>query len=51
MKYYPNYINNIQSALGGTVSIMGGHSVGHSKQKCVLTRTVSEIELFHSTDE
>jgi hypothetical protein len=35
------------------VSILGGHSIGHSKQKCmctcVLFRTVSERELFHCT--
>jgi hypothetical protein len=36
------------------VNILRGHSIGHSKQKmcictCVLFRTVSEIELFHST--
>jgi hypothetical protein len=37
---------------------VGGPSIGHSKQKkkncictCVLFRTVSEIELFHCTDE
>jgi hypothetical protein len=35
------------------VSILGGHSIGHSKQKfictCVLFRSVSKIELFHCT--
>jgi hypothetical protein len=35
------------------VSILGGPSIGHSKQKCICTcvlfRTVSEIELFHYT--
>jgi hypothetical protein len=35
------------------VNILGGHSVGHSKQKsvhvCALFRTVSETELFHCT--
>jgi hypothetical protein len=39
----------IQSVPGGKVSILGGYSIGHSKQKkcictCVLFRTVSEIE-------
>jgi hypothetical protein len=48
-------ILHIQSVPGGKVSILGGHSIGHSKQKksvyipCVLSRTVSEIELFHCT--
>jgi hypothetical protein len=37
------------------VNFLGGHSIGHSKQKivyvctCVLFRTVSEIQLFHCT--
>jgi hypothetical protein len=36
------------------INILGGHCIGHSKQKncigtCVLFRTVSEIELFHCT--
>jgi hypothetical protein len=39
----------------GKVNILGGHSIGHSKQESVyvrvLFRTVSEIELFHCTDE
>jgi len=46
----------IEGVPGGNVSILGGHSVGHSKQKklymygtCVLFRTVSEIQLFHCT--
>jgi hypothetical protein len=43
----------IQSVPEGKVSILGGHSIGHSKQKgiyvCVLFRTVSEIKLFHLT--
>jgi hypothetical protein len=33
------------------VNVLGGHSIGHSKQKmymtCVLFRMVSEIELVH----
>jgi hypothetical protein len=37
--------------LGGMVSTLGGHSIGHSKKiyicTCDLFRTVSEIELFH----
>jgi hypothetical protein len=43
---------SIQSVPGGTVSILGGHSIRHSKQcicTCVLFRMVSEIELFHCT--
>jgi hypothetical protein len=44
----------IQGVPGGKVYILGGHSIGHSKQKsvlctCVLFRTVSEIQLFHCT--
>jgi hypothetical protein len=46
---------SIQGVLGGKVSILGGHSIGHSKQnKCICTRvlfrTVSERELINSTD-
>jgi hypothetical protein len=37
----------IQNVPGGNVSILGGHSIGHSKQQ--IAWTVSEIELFHST--
>jgi hypothetical protein len=44
---------DIQNAPGGKVSIMGGHSIGHSEQNCICTcvlfRTVSEIELFCCT--
>ena len=29
------YYIDIQSALGGNVNILGGHSIGHSKQKSV----------------
>jgi hypothetical protein len=41
----------IQGVPGGKVSILWGHSIGHSKQKnfiwtCVLFRTVSVIEPF-----
>jgi hypothetical protein len=43
----------IQSVPGGKVSILGRHSIGHSKQKCIYTcvlfRTVFEIDLFHCT--
>ena len=41
----------IQNVPGGKVSILGGHSIGRSKQKwmCVLFRTVSQIELFECT--
>jgi hypothetical protein len=41
----------------GEINILGGHSIGHSKQKkkklynCVLFRKVSGIELFHCTDQ
>jgi hypothetical protein len=43
-----------QNVPGGKINILGGHSIGHSKQKllvctCVLFRTISKIELFHST--
>jgi hypothetical protein len=44
---------NILGVPGGKVNILGGHSIGHSKQKCmctcVLFRTVTEIELSHCT--
>jgi len=46
-------MNYIQGVPGGKVNILGGHSIGHSKQKCfyerVLFRTVSKIELFECT--
>jgi hypothetical protein len=47
-------MRNIHNVPGGNVSILGGHSIGHSKQKkyickCVSFRTVSEIEVFHCT--
>jgi hypothetical protein len=40
---------DIQNVPGGKVNILGGHSIGHSKQKncictCVLFGTVSEID-------
>jgi hypothetical protein len=42
-----------QDVPGGTVSILGGHSTSHSKQKSVyvhvLFRMFSKIELFHCT--
>jgi hypothetical protein len=45
-------MKRIQSVSGGKVSILGGHSIGHSKQENIyVLRTVSEIELFHCTDE
>jgi hypothetical protein len=54
-RLYGTYIYiYIQGVPGGKVSIQGGHSIGHSKQKrkcictCVLFRTVSEIELKSS---
>jgi hypothetical protein len=51
------YINHIlvyaQVVSGRRVSILGGHSIGHSEQKCIYTsvlfQTVSEIELFPCT--
>jgi hypothetical protein len=39
----------LQSVPGGQVSILGRHSIGRSKQKCVPFRTVPEMELFHCT--
>jgi hypothetical protein len=43
----------IQNVPGGKVSILGGHSIGHSKQIMYMFMypipTVSEIELFHIT--
>jgi hypothetical protein len=44
----------IQGVPGGKISILGGHSIGHSKQNSiictyVLLRTVSEMDLFHCT--
>jgi hypothetical protein len=47
-------VQHIQNVPRRNVNILGGHSIGHSKQKkcmrtCVLFRTVSEIELFHCT--
>jgi hypothetical protein len=46
---------NIEDVRGGKVNILGGHSISHSKQKCicacVLFRKVFEIELVHCTDE
>jgi hypothetical protein len=43
----------IQSVPGGRISILGGHSICHSKQMCMYTcavfRTISDIELFHCT--
>ena len=52
VSYLSNKLHNTQSVPGGSVNILGGHSIGHSKQKCVLCtrvlfRTVSEIALFH----
>jgi hypothetical protein len=46
-------ICSIQGVPRGKVTIMGRHIIGHSKQQTVyvrvLFRTVSEIEIFHST--
>jgi hypothetical protein len=46
-------IKDIQGVPRRKVNFLGGHSIGHSKQKIVhvpvLFRTVSEIELFHCT--
>jgi hypothetical protein len=54
LKLYLDDLGSIQSVRGGKVNILGGHNIGHSKQKkcictCVLFRAVSEIELFHCT--
>jgi hypothetical protein len=46
----------MHSVPGGKVDILGGHSIGRSKQKkkyictCVIFRTVSERDLFHCID-
>jgi hypothetical protein len=44
----------ILSIPGGKVNVLGGHSIGHSKQKSAyvpvfLFWTVSKVELFHCT--
>jgi hypothetical protein len=54
--YYAINSYTIQSAPVGKVHILGGHSIGHSKEKmristCVLFLTVSGAELLHCTDE
>jgi hypothetical protein len=36
---------DVLSVLGGKVNILGGHSIGHSKQKCVYVH-VSYSERF-----
>jgi hypothetical protein len=46
----------LQGVPGGKVNILRGHSIGHPKPKkcmctCALFRMVSEIDLFHLTDE
>jgi hypothetical protein len=53
---YHHPLSTVQVRLhvpGRKVNILGGYSIGHSKQKsvytCVLFETVSEIELFHCT--
>jgi hypothetical protein len=48
---------SLQGVPEGNANILGGHSIGNSKQKkkvfyiytCVLFRTVSDMELFHCT--
>ena len=40
-----DFIKYIQSVPGGNVNILGGHSIGHSKQKC-LYEHVSYSERF-----
>jgi hypothetical protein len=56
MYNYGSYVGttSIHVIPGAKVNILGGHSIGHSKQETVyvryvLFRTVSEIELFHCT--
>jgi hypothetical protein len=39
----------MQSVPGGKVSILGGHSIGHSKQNVCMYTTPSLTELFHVT--
>jgi len=43
----------VQDVPGGNLNILGGHIIGHSKQKCICTRvlfrTVPEAELVHCT--
>ena len=46
-------VKYIQAVPGGNVNILGGHTIGHSKQTSVYVRVifqmVSEKELFHCT--
>jgi len=52
-RLYFTALQYIQGVPGGNITILGGHSIGHTKQKLymystyVLFRTVSETELFH----
>jgi hypothetical protein len=48
-KCVKNLGRNIHDVPEGKVNILGGPSVGHSKEKSVLFRTVPEIEIFHCT--
>jgi hypothetical protein len=54
-KHFKNTRVTIQDVPGGKFHILGGHSIGHSKQMCICTcvlfRTVSEIEPFHCAHE
>jgi hypothetical protein len=45
MTAYQLHELNIQSVPGGKINILGGHSIGHSKQKIVYVR-VSYSERF-----
>jgi hypothetical protein len=51
--YFVKIVIIIQGVPRGKDNILGGHSIGHSKQKCICTcvlfRTVSEIKLFYCT--
>jgi hypothetical protein len=45
-------LQNIQSVSEGKVNILGGHSVDHSRQKCICMGPIlnsSEIKLFDCT--
>jgi hypothetical protein len=52
---FDSFITNIQSVPEGKVNILGGHGIGHSKQKGVyvrvLFRMASERELLHCTSQ
>jgi hypothetical protein len=54
VKEFSGHIKMGSTVPGGKVNILGGHNIGHSKEKiyvytCVVLRTFSETELFHCT--